>query len=342
MKTGWPKIKLGEVLRYRKEFITIDDLSTYKRPRVQLHAKGIILRDEIVGALIKTKQQQVCKSGDFLVAEIDAKVGGFGIVPDSLDGAIVSSHYFLFVIDELKIDKSFLDYFTRTPRFRDQIEAQGSTNYASIRPADVLDYEISLPPLLEQRRIVAMVEELCNKIAEARKLQYQSENLLDSITGASFRALIQENFNNPSWMVGPMPNFIEINPSRRGKINLRSDDKVSFVPMRSLDETNGTILPENRLFSEVAKGFTYFLDGDVIFARITPCMENGKSAVVRNLVNGVGFGSTEFHVLRPRAMVLCEWIHLIVRHKDFRDDSAAHFKGTAGQQRVPDNFFYKK
>jgi len=80
----WPLPSLGEVVTYRKEFISIDDLKRYKRARVQLHAQGIVLRDEIPGALIKTKKQQVVQSGEFLVAEIDAKVGGFGIVPPTL------------------------------------------------------------------------------------------------------------------------------------------------------------------------------------------------------------------------------------------------------------------
>jgi type I restriction enzyme S subunit len=121
-------VRLGEVLRHRKVFITIDDLETYKRPRVQLHAQGIVLRDEVPGALIKTKKQQVCREGDFLVAEIDAKVGGFGIVPHELDGAIVSGHYFLFMIDEARLDRRFLGWYLKTPAFRDQVEAQGSTN----------------------------------------------------------------------------------------------------------------------------------------------------------------------------------------------------------------------
>ena len=138
---SWPITKLGEVLLHRKEFITIDDLTNYKRPRVQLHVQGIVFRDEVPGALIKTKTQQVCRAGEFLVAEIDAKVGGFGIVPKSLDGSIVSSHYFLFVIDESKLDRRFLDSFIRTPAFREQVAAQGSTNYAAIRPAHVLGYE---------------------------------------------------------------------------------------------------------------------------------------------------------------------------------------------------------
>ena len=113
-------------------------------------------------------------TGEFLVAEIDAKVGGFGIVPEFLDGAIVSSHYFLFEVDEINLDRRFLDYFTRTPIFREQIEAQGSTNYASIRPSYVMEYEIPLPPLEEQRRIVARIEELAGAIAEARGLRARS------------------------------------------------------------------------------------------------------------------------------------------------------------------------
>jgi len=175
MKTEWPKVKLTEVLRNRKEFVTIDDLTTYKRPRVQLHAKGIVLRDEVPGALIKTKKQQVCQSGELLVAEIDAKVGGFGIVPEFLDRTIVSSHYFLFSIDESKLNRRYLDFFIRTPAFFDQIKAQGSTNYAAIRPSEVLDYEIPLPPLTEQRRIVARIEELAAQINEARTFQKQAE-----------------------------------------------------------------------------------------------------------------------------------------------------------------------
>ena len=174
MSNGWPVVRLGDVLRHRKEFITIDDVTSYRRPRVQLHAQGIVLRDEVPGALIKTKKQQVCQAGEFLVAEIDAKVGGFGIVPDALGGAIVSSHYFLFGVDERKLNRRYLDYFIRTPVFREQVEAQGSTNYAAIRPAHVLGYMLPLPPLTEQRRVVARIEELAEQIGEARELRMRA------------------------------------------------------------------------------------------------------------------------------------------------------------------------
>ncbi len=196
MKKAWPKVRLGEVLVHRKEFIQIDDLTSYKRPRVQLHAQGIVLRDEVPGALIKTKKQQVCRAGDFLVAEIDAKVGGFGIVPKSLEGAIVSSHYFLFEVNTEKLDRRFLDYFIRTPMFRDQVEAQGSTNYAAIRPGHVLDYEMPLPHLDEQRRLVAQIEELAEQINDVKPLRQKARIETEALCGARmsviFRGLLSE------------------------------------------------------------------------------------------------------------------------------------------------------
>ncbi len=160
---AWPVFSLADVLRHRKEFITIDDTQHYKRCRVQLHAKGVLLRDNVSGSDIKTKKRQVCRAGEFLVAEIDAKMGGFGLVPTELDGAVVSSHYFLFEPDESCLDARYLDHYCRTQRFRTQVEAQGSTNYAAIRPSDVLAYTIPLPPLAEQQAIVARLDALAEK-----------------------------------------------------------------------------------------------------------------------------------------------------------------------------------
>src|SRR5438132_287584 len=108
MNQSYPMAPLGDVIRQRSEFIEIDDFKAYKRCRVQMHAQGVVLRDIVQGTEIKTKKQQVCHAGEFLVAEIDAKVGGFGIVPDGLDDAIVSSHYFLFDLDAAILNRSFL------------------------------------------------------------------------------------------------------------------------------------------------------------------------------------------------------------------------------------------
>ncbi len=152
-------VELSDVLTQRKEYIVIDDNKEYKRCRVQTRAQGVVLRDEVYGKVIKTKKQQPCKTNDFLVAEIDAKVGGYGIVPNYLEGAIVSSHYFLFAIDKKKLLPEFLSIVVKCNDFFKQIKATGSTNYAAIRPHHVLGYLIPLPSLLDQNRIVEAYNE---------------------------------------------------------------------------------------------------------------------------------------------------------------------------------------
>ena len=155
-----PTVTLGDVLAERKEFMFIEPDEIYARCRVQTGARGIVLRDRVPGSYIKTKKQQICRAGEFLVAEIDAKVGGYGIVPPELDGAIVSSHYFLFEIDKTRLHGRFLDSFCRTPQFLQQVNARGSTNYAAIRPKQILGYRIRLPTLTEQHRIATKLDRI--------------------------------------------------------------------------------------------------------------------------------------------------------------------------------------
>lgn len=167
---GWAVVPLGELIRHRKEFITIQPHQTYSRCRVQTSARGIVLRDRVPSSTIKTKKQQVCRAGEFLVAEIDAKMGGYGIIPEELDGAIVSGHYFLFDVDERCLLQRFLHWYCQTSDFFEQVNARGSTNYAAIRPYDVLTYKVPLPSLAEQRRIVAKLDLVAGLVAEAQKL----------------------------------------------------------------------------------------------------------------------------------------------------------------------------
>lgn len=150
---SWDVVRLGEVISHRKGFITIDDEKPYKLCRVQLHRRGVLLREIIKGNQIKTKKQQICKGGDFLVAEMDAKVGGYGFIPAELDGAIVSSHYYLFELNTAKINPKYLEVLSKLPIIQDQIKATGSTNYAAIRPQNVLDWEIPLPDIQTQEKI---------------------------------------------------------------------------------------------------------------------------------------------------------------------------------------------
>lgn len=192
MTNAWQRVPLGTAITLRKRFFTIDDTQTYRRCRVQSYGQGVVLRDIVFGAEVKTKQQQLCFAGEFLVAEIDAKVGGFGIVPPELDGAIVSSHYFLFVINETQLDRRYLSYYICTPDFQDQVTAKGTTNYAAIRPQHVLEYEIPLPPLDEQQRIVARIDALASRIAEARGLRQGAVEEGEALVNSEARRIFKE------------------------------------------------------------------------------------------------------------------------------------------------------
>lgn len=128
-----------------------------------------------------------------------------------------------------------------------------------------------------------------------------------------------------------------INPK---KPDLDDDEIVSFVPMAAVPEEIGTVrLEEERAFSAVKKGYTSFQDGDILFAKITPCMENGKVALVNGLRNGFGFGSTEFHVSRLHPDLCKEfYLHFLMSHQ-FRAKAQRNMSGSAGQLRVPKQYF---
>jgi type I restriction enzyme S subunit len=114
---------------------------------------------------------------------------------------------------------------------------------------------------------------------------------------------------------------------------------VSFVPMSDVTESGDWIGHQIRKLGDVRNGFTAFADGDVLVAKITPCFENGKGAHVSGLVNGIGYGSTEFHILRAREGASPRYVHHIVQSAGFRHRAEAHMSGSAGQRRVPREFF---
>lgn len=141
------------------------------------------------------------------------------------------------------------------------------------------------------------------------------------------------------WPLKPLGDVCDINPRLTALEHPSPDVQVSFIPMAAIDEVSGSIVgAESRRYSEVAKGYTSFREGDVLFAKITPCMQNGKAAIARNLLANLGFGSTEFHVLRPHPALLPEWVFAFILQPSFRSAAMASFTGSAGQQRVPARF----
>lgn len=136
----------------------------------------------------------------------------------------------------------------------------------------------------------------------------------------------------------PLSSLAEVNPSTHTN-GLGPSDYASFVPMSDVSEHGTWLRRQVRRIRDVSSGFTSFADGDVLFAKITPCMENGKGCHATNLMNGVGFGSTEFHVLRARSHAHGRFIFHWTQSPALRKRAEAFMTGSAGQQRVQTQFF---
>jgi type I restriction enzyme S subunit len=144
-----------------------------------------------------------------------------------------------------------------------------------------------------------------------------------------------EEAKESRWSDVPLGEVVDISP-RFGKDELADDSLASFIPMKCVEEESGRFESlRDRKVAELRKGYTPFRDGDVIFAKVTPCMENGKAAVLKGLTNGVGFGSTEFFALRPKNGLEANYLFHFILQSNFRRDAARNMTGAVGLRRVP-------
>ena len=192
--------------------------------------------------------------------------------------------------------------------------------------------KIPLPPLDQQKKIAAILD-----AADAYK---QKTKALITKYDELTQSLFLEMFGELEGDKVSLSSICEVNPKKSQISSLDRSLKVSFVPMANVSEEGELSLVEERTIDEVWSGFTYFQEDDVVFAKITPCMENGKGAIMRGLKNKIGFGTTEFHVLRPTNDVSCsEYLFYLTHSSHFRVLAELNMKGSAGQKRVPKDFF---
>lgn len=141
-----------------------------------------------------------------------------------------------------------------------------------------------------------------------------------------------------SWDVGAARRFFLFNPSKREISTRPRSEEVSFLPMEAIGETGTLDLTRTRQIKEVETGYSYFANGDVVIAKITPCFENGKGSAIGGLVGGVGFGTTELIVLRPSRHVSQQYSWWLFSAAGFRRFAEGHMEGSAGQKRVQDDW----
>ena len=140
------------------------------------------------------------------------------------------------------------------------------------------------------------------------------------------------------WQVKRLRFSVSMNPVASEVRCLATDTEVTFVPMEAIGEMGGLDLSQSKLLVDIGPGYTYFRDGDVVVAKITPCFENGKGALAAGLINGIAFGTTELHVLRAGRNVNERYLFYVSQSHAFRRLGEAEMYGAGGQKRVPESF----
>lgn len=266
--------------------------------------------------------------GDVLIARMPDPIGRACIFPDIGRPAATVVDVCVFRPDPNQVDANYVCWMVNSPDFLAEVarHAKGSTR-SRISRGNLSLLEIPLPPLEEQKRIAAILDQ-----ADAlRRLRRRALDRLNTLG----QAIFHEMFGDVSRQIN-LAEIATINPKRRFE---PSDEfLVTFLPMASVGEDGQVVEEKTKSLSEVRKGFTYFERGDILVAKITPCFENGKGGDTRGISYDVGFGSTEFHVIRPISEDAVDFIHLIVQSSRFRSEGEKSMTGSAGQKRVPANF----
>lgn len=194
MRDSWLTTPLGEILTKSEEWINLQPDKRYREVTVRLWEKGVVLRREVSGAEIASSRRLVVHSGQFILSRIDARNGAFGLVPDFLDGAVVSNDFPVLTPTPSRILPAFLNWMSKTHGFVDICKAasEGTTNRVRLQEDRFLAMKIRLPPLPEQRRIVTRIEELAAKINEARALRQAAAEETAAIMRSEVSGIDQE------------------------------------------------------------------------------------------------------------------------------------------------------
>lgn len=290
------------------------------------------------------KPNKIAKPRDILIS-VRAPVGSTNIADQTccIGRGLASIRY--------KYSHLFVFYFLRL--IQKSLDKKGTgTTFRAISGDVLKQTEIPIPPLAEQHRIVAKIEELFSSLDKGIESLKTAQEQLKVYRQAVLKWAFEGRFGfaqrpRKSWKEGELPEGWEwkkiidisnVNPKLPFE-NIPDDLEVSFLPMKLVEEVVNKInLIEFRKYGQVKKGFTPMTDGDVIFAKITPCMENGKIAVVHSLKNKIAFGSTEFHVLRCKQGYFNSYLFYFLIQERIRQKAEQSMTGAVGQRRVPKKF----
>lgn len=328
-----PQVRVGEILELHRRAVPLRPEASYSEIGIRSFGRGVFLKNPVTGSDLGTKKVYEIHPGDLLLSNVFAWEGAVAVAGPETEGRIGSHRFMTWAPLSDEVDVNYLAQLFVSEPGLEMIGRASPGSAGRNRTLGIKNFEklvIPLPDLAEQRRIAARLDHIAVAKDSLSRHAARRSNASSAID-ARIQELLWSGCES-----APLGELVQVNP-RRTPINSQT---VTFVPMAAVNGVTGRIdQGEPKDLGSLRKGYTQFTRGDVIFARITPCMQNGKSALFDYPDREYGYGSTEFHVLRARdAAPSARWIHSIVRSKWFRDSAVQHMTGTAGQQRVPSSW----
>lgn len=348
LPAGWEEKKLGEYLYLKNGYAfkrsAYIEKSNNSVPIIRISdINGNTASDELAIHTTEKVEGFELQKGDLLIAMSGVTTGKLGIYIGNTPA------YQNQRVGNLKLKNEGCEEFRNHLMFylQDEVRKLGYGNaQPNISGKMLEDLDIVLPPLPEQQKLAQKFTELLSMVDHIKqKLEsippllktYRQAVLAKAVSGELSSKWREENkISRTSWKNTKVEDISTVTPK---KDKISDDLRVSFSSMHLMSENiNQHLNFEKKLWSEVKKGFSFFKNGDVLLAKITPCFENGKSAVARNLINGIGTGSTEFMVFRPNSELLSDFLYLHFNTDKFRQEGSMNMTGSVGHRRVPKEF----
>ena len=371
----YPTYELGDILYINPSVtfseLTDNDVISYVPMEAIDERYGIISLAKNI-TVANTKGYTKFKEGDLLWAKITPCMqnGKSAIAQNLLKGVgCGSTEFFVLRPKSSNVLIKYIHFILRDYRVLKSAQNSfgGSAGQQRVSSSYLKTIRIPLPPIEIQQKLVDIYT-----AAQNAKLQKDKEakELLESIDDYLLEALSinpsQEVSSESvftkriSEMIGNrldvsfykdrfemvsriypnkrLSSIVDIDPTIRFT-GLADDTPISFIPMECIDDTFGEVKEQRETTIAQTKGYTKFEENDLLWAKITPCMQNGKSAIARNLTNGVGCGSTEYYVIRPKTNdLIIDYVYLVLRHHAVLKAAQNSFGGSAGQQRVSSQY----
>ena len=244
---NWPLVPLAELLIQHQDYIDVPQPKLYPKLSVKLYGKGVVLDTPTDGSSLRMQRHQIAKNGQVILSEIWGKKGAIGFVPPEGEGALCTSHFFLFDVRQDRVEPKWLQAIFTANYLQDQLEteAKGTTGYAAVRPKHLLAAKIPLPPLPEQRRIVARIDELAAKIDEARGLRRETAEEAEAVHASTATQLFKTISTFPRFTV---ENLTEVRGGiQKGPHRIPGDNPVRYLTVAHVHR-NHISLSDPRFF----------------------------------------------------------------------------------------------